>query len=210
VSTQVLLMEDDALTRSAIATALEAKGYVIVSQVINVSQAIAAISAHDLDVVVLDLDVGIGPTGLDLAEVLSRRLPNIGIVLLTSSVDPRLIRASLPQIPANAIYVVKQDVADMKILTDAIESAIDNARGLTKSKNQYVDQIPLTDVQMETLRLVAQGLSNSQIAKQRFVTEKAVEYTINKIAAALEITPNSTANQRVHIARMYFHLRGQG
>jgi DNA-binding NarL/FixJ family response regulator len=210
MSTRVLLMEDDALTRSAIASALEAKGYEISAQASNVAQAIEAISTNEIDVVVLDLDVGVGPTGMDLADVLARRLPNLAIVLLTSSVDPRLIRASLPEIPSNAIYVVKQDVADMSVLTNAIEDAIKTSQDTSRKLNQYIDQIPLTDVQMETLRLVAQGLTNAEIAKQRFVTEKAVEYTISKIATALNIETTTSSNQRVHIARMYFRLRGQG
>ena len=204
-------MEDDSLTRSAIATALMANGYEIVAQVSNVTQALEIISNTDVDVAVLDLDVGVGPTGLDLADFLARRMPNLATVILTSSVDPRLIRSSLPPIPPNSVYVIKQDVSDMSIITGAIEAAmastIDSSH---RASNHLIDQIPLSDVQMETLRLVAQGLSNSEIAKQRFVTEKTVEYTINKIASSLGIESTASANQRVHIARMYFRLRGQG
>lgn len=207
---RIVIMEDDALTRTAIASALSAQGYEVLAQANNVAQAIEAISNNQVDVAVLDLDVGLGPTGLDLADLLARRLPQLGIVILTSSVDPRLVRASLPVIPASAVYVVKQDITDMNALVEAIETASEKAlTGQANTSSTFLDQVPLTDVQMETLRLVAQGMTNSEIAKQRFVTEKAVEYTINKIAAALEIEPTSSANQRVHIARMYFRLRGQ-
>ena len=68
----------------------------------------------------------------------------------------------------------------------------------------------MTDIQVETLRMVAQGHTNSEIAKQRFVTEKAVEQTIAKIAKALDIPAATNQNQRVHIARVYFRLTGQG
>lgn len=207
---RIVIMEDDALTRTTIASALSAQGYEVLAQANNVAQAIEAISNNQVDVAVLDLDVGLGPTGLDLADLLARRLPQLGIVILTSSVDPRLVRASLPLIPASAVYVVKQDITDMNALVEAIETASEKAlTGQANTSSKYLDQVPLTDVQMETLRLVAQGMTNSEIARQRFVTEKAVEYTINKIAAALEIEPTSSANQRVHIARMYFRLRGQ-
>lgn len=207
---RIVIMEDDALTRTAIACALSGQGYEVISQATNVAQAVEAISSNQIDVAVLDLDVGLGPTGLDLADLLARRLPQLGIVILTSSVDPRLVRASLPEIPASAVYVIKQDITDMNALISAIESASDKAlTGVSNTTSSYLDQVPLTDVQMETLRLVAQGMTNSEIAKQRFVTEKAVEYTINKIASLLDIEPTSSANQRVHIARMYFRLRGQ-
>jgi DNA-binding NarL/FixJ family response regulator len=207
---RIVIMEDDALTRTAIASALSAQGYEVIAEANNVAQAIEAISNNQVDVAVLDLDVGLGPTGLDLADLLARRLPQLGIVILTSSVDPRLVRASLPEIPTSAVYVIKQDITDMNALIAAIETASEKAlTGQANTSNTYLDQVPLTDVQMETLRLVAQGMTNSEIAKQRFVTEKAVEYTVNKIATALEIEPTSSANQRVHIARMYFRLRGQ-
>jgi DNA-binding NarL/FixJ family response regulator len=207
---RIVIMEDDALTRTAIASALSAQGYEVIAEANNVAQAIEAISNNQVDVAVLDLDVGLGPTGLDLADLLARRLPQLGIVILTSSVDPRLVRASLPEIPTSAVYVIKQDITDMNALIAAIETASEKAlTGQANTSSTYLDQVPLTDVQMETLRLVAQGMTNSEIAKQRFVTEKAVEYTVNKIATALEIEPTSSANQRVHIARMYFRLRGQ-
>ena len=61
-----------------------------------------------------------------------------------------------------------------------------------------------------TLRMVAQGHTNGEIAKQRFVSEKAVEQTIAKIAKALDIPAATNQNQRVHIARVFFRLTGQG
>ena len=67
----------------------------------------------------------------------------------------------------------------------------------------------LTQVQIETLRMVAQGLSNVEIAHQRFVSEKAVEQTISKIAKALGIPVATNQNQRVHSARIFFRLAGQ-
>jgi DNA-binding NarL/FixJ family response regulator len=66
----------------------------------------------------------------------------------------------------------------------------------------------LTDVQIETLKLVAEGLSNSEIAIQRSVSQKSIEQTIARVAKALGITPDSKSNQRVHIARVYFRSIG--
>ena len=68
----------------------------------------------------------------------------------------------------------------------------------------------MTDIQVETLRMVAQGHTNSEIAKLRFVAEKTVEQTIAKIAKALDIPAATNQNQREHIARVYFRLTGQG
>lgn len=211
MSQRVLLMEDDALTQISLASALRAEGFDVVAHVANVSEAIPVIAESDVDIAILDIDVGQGPTGLDLADMLQRRSPLTGIVILTSSTDPRLVRASLPPVPSHAVYLVKGAVTDISILVSAIHHAHDLAHGAADAEElNKANELTLTDVQMDTLRLVAQGLSNSEIARQRFVSEKAVEYTISKIAQALDIQQTSTINQRVHIARMYFRLRGQG
>lgn len=208
---RVALVEDDGFTRASLSAALGSIDIDVVSSSSNASDALEAISSQTIDAVVLDIDLGSGPTGLDLADILSKRHPDIGIVLLTSSADPRLVRASLPGVPSKAVYLVKSSMTDISTLTDAIHEACENSRGgNTGHQSSEFDQLVLTDIQIETLRYVAEGLSNHEIAKQRFVSEKAVEQTISKIAKLLGIEQTSSTNQRVHIARMYFRLRGQG
>lgn len=204
---QVLLLEDDSFARAALQTSLTALGFQVIESTGQVNVAIQAANNGQVDVAVLDLDLGAGPTGLDLANWLERRHPNIGIVILTSTSDPRLIRESLPQVPEYAVYLVKGNVDSMDHITTAINQAQENALSGQRDE-RTLERLTLTDIQVETLRLVAEGHSNSEIAKLRVVTEKAVEQTISKIAKALGITATSTNNQRVHIARMYFRLRG--
>ena len=75
----------------------------------------------------------------------------------------------------------------------------------------YSSDFPLlTHLQRHTLQLVSEGFSNLEISKQHEVSEKAVEQTIAKIAKALDIPAATNQNQRVHIARVYFRLTGQG
>ena len=211
MATKVVLVEDESFTLAAVTAALTAAGIEIVASIGSASEAITAIRMLDPDVAVLDIDLGAGPTGLDLADALSRQKPLLGIVLLTSAIDPRLVRASLPDVPENAVYLVKSAVTDISALTEAIDQAKNRAlQGTVDLDKSSIDGVSLTDVQMETLRLVAQGHSNSEIARQRFVTEKTVEQTISKIARSLGIKQTSSSNQRVHIARMYFRMRGQG
>jgi DNA-binding NarL/FixJ family response regulator len=66
----------------------------------------------------------------------------------------------------------------------------------------------LTDVQIETLRLVAQGLSNSEIARVRFVSEKSVEQIVARIAQQLRISPERGRNLRVILTSEYFKWAG--
>ena len=66
----------------------------------------------------------------------------------------------------------------------------------------------LSDGQVETLRLIAEGYSNSEIAKMRFVSEKTVESTITKIVRELGLQTISGRNPRMQMARAYFRARG--
>jgi len=136
-------------------------------------------------------------------------------VMLTTYSDPRLLRANLPDIPAGTEYLIKSNVGEIRIVSEAIQRAISNASSPKVKSRQPRHDIPrdiqgMTDIQIETLRMVAQGHTNSEIAKQRFVSEKAVEQTIAKIAKGLDIPAATNQNQRVHIARVYFRLTGQG
>ena len=200
----VLLVEDDNLVRAALAAGLAHHGY----EVTAVGDARAAMSAFmdaPPDVAVLDLHLGAGPTGLDLAVGMRERAPGVGLVLLTSFTDPRLLRTSLDTLPAGMLYLVKQSVDDLALLATAIDSAPASAQSPAAS----APRSPLTAAQADTLRLLAAGLSNSEIARVRVVTEATVEKTIARTAQALGIAYEEGVNQRVALARAYFRLIGR-
>ncbi|MEK9578408.1 MAG: LuxR C-terminal-related transcriptional regulator, partial [Aquiluna sp.] len=61
----------------------------------------------------------------------------------------------------------------------------------------------LTDRQIQTLALLAEGLSNKEIARKRGITEQSVAISINRISKALGVSQHLDRNQRVHLARVY-------
>jgi DNA-binding NarL/FixJ family response regulator len=204
---RALVVEDDPFTRISVVAALQHYGYQVVVDVSSPSQAVLRAKTARPDVAVLDLHLGAGATGLDVAQALRRMNPRIGIVLLTSFEDPRLLSSGLPAVPRGTIYLTKQSVTKMSQLKSAISDSL-----VFDSQLARIPLNPafgsLTDVQIETLKLVAEGLSNSEIAIQRSVSEKSIEQTIARVAKALGITPDSKSNQRVHIARVYFRSIG--
>lgn len=198
------LLEDESLTRLTLATALKSLGHEVVVAEGDAARFLAKAKTGKLDAVLLDLHLGSGPTGLDVARELSKTNPEVGIVFLTSFEDPRLLNPKLGELPEGSAYLIKGEIAEIGILNDAISSAIAKTGKIPGFGNLGL----LSDTQVETLKLVAQGLSNAEIAKQRFITEKSVEITISRIAKALGITQEPTKNQRVHIAKVYFRSRG--
>ena len=212
---RLLVVEDDAFTRISIVGVLISSGIEVVDAVGTSAEAVTSFENNHPNVVMLDLDLGYGPTGLDLARAFRIRNPNVGLVMLTSYSDPRLLRKNLPEIPPGTEYLVKSNVGEIKIVSEAIKQAITNGAVSNIKSRRPRNDVPreiegMTDIQVETLRMVAQGHTNSEIAKLRFVAEKTVEQTIAKIAKALDIPAATNQNQRVHIARVYFRLTGQG
>lgn len=215
VHPRLLVIEDDDFTRTSIVGALTGQGMDIVDAVGTSAAAIASFEKHSPNAVLLDLDLGYGPTGLDLARAFRLRNPNVGLLMLTSYADPRLLRSNLPAIPPGTQYLVKNNITEISIVARAVDAAIAYGQKSQSKLLQPRSDIPreiqgMTDIQIETLRMVAQGHTNIEIAKQRYVSEKAVEQTIAKIAKALDIPAAINQNQRVHIARVYFRLTGHG
>lgn len=200
------MVEDDEFTRFTLVATLKSKNFKVVAEAKNAGEAMAKARDFKPDVALLDLDLGTGPTGVDLSVALRRNYPKMGIVFLTSYKDPRLLRSSLPELPIGSIFLVKQEINNQDILELKIKEAFmfqeNNATESPKIESEF------TDSQIETLKLLAQGLSNAEIAKRRFVTEKAIEVTIARLAKKFEIPYDTASNQRVVLAKKVFNLMG--
>lgn len=210
--TRVLVVEDDSFMRSMIISALQMQDMDVVAESQSAAFAMKAASTIRPDVAILDLNLGTGPTGIDLAIALRKVLPKLGIVLLTSYEDPRLHRPNLPQLPAGSVYLKKGNVSNVEILMNAVikSRAYEVKRGkiVDTPDSQASGLSQFTDIQIETMRLVAQGLSNAQIASLRNVSEKSVEQTISRLANMFDIKTNKEKNQRVQITNFYHQLSG--
>jgi DNA-binding NarL/FixJ family response regulator len=203
----VLVLEDDAFTRLSIVSALRHSGITVVTESGVAGEAVIDAERTLPHVAVLDLHLGKGPTGIDVARSLRRNNPRIGIVMLTSYDDPRLLDTSLPALPAGTQYVTKKSVTDVGVLVDAINASL-SATAVRPSRVDENSLAALTDVQVEILAMIAEGASNQEIAKRRFTSEKSVEATIARIARTLKISKDATSNQRVQLTLAYLRARG--
>jgi len=206
-----LVVEDDAFTRVTLAESLRAQGVDVVLATEAASEALEVARARPVHAAFLDLHLGAGPTGIDLALALRRMHPRIGLVLLTTFDDPRLLSSTLPDAPSGTQYVTKRSITGVDRLIAALRDAIEAASGRVNTDAAAAVDGPmqgLTDTQVETLRLVAKGHSNAEIARRRSVTEGSVEATITRLARALGVEPAASRNQRVHMAQVYFRSLG--
>lgn len=206
---RVLIVEDDSFTRSLLVATVTGLGHVVVGDCANAADAMRAAASETPDVALLDLDLGAGPTGADLGHALRRALPAIGIVLLTSYEEPRLMGTRL-RIPDDAVYLVKQAVSQPTEIDRALRLAREPRAHTSASGGVSVDSRAqgLSDGQIEIMRLVASGLTNAEIARRRYMSEHAVGKAVARLVTQLHLDYGDGDNPRVLITQAYFAMTG--
>ncbi|MGI9187666.1 MAG: response regulator, partial [Gaiellales bacterium] len=121
---RVLVVEDNAFTRTTLCGALRDAGVDVVGDTGSAADAIRLARTLLPEAALLDLDLGDGPNGADVAVELRTLAPDIGIVILTSYEDPRLTGRNLDHLPSNLVYLVKGNLDDSRTLSTAIADSI--------------------------------------------------------------------------------------
>lgn len=198
-----MVVDDDGFLRALIGSVVANLGFDPVQEA--ATAAVAVKLAHEIQpqVAILDLDLGEGPTGIDLAHGLRRFIPGLAIVMLTSYSDPRHAGLSRP-LPPGVAYVVKSAAST----TAAISAAIDQALSGTSMPRPGKGRGEFSAGQWETFRLVAAGYSNPEIARRRHLTDDAVNKSVSRLISALGLEVTKEENVRVLIAREYFRMTG--
>lgn len=209
VSARVLVVDDHPFALGTLTAALAGRG-VDVRSTSTARDALALAIEARPSVALLDLDLGAGPTGIDLAHALRKALPAIGICILTSFRDPRLAGLGLPALPIGSMYLCKADFSNIDGLISSI-SMLEHAPLTRRAALQGAGgpTIALTDLQVEVLLLVGEGATTAQIAELRGVSASAIEQTIARICERLDIPKNASGNQRVQLVQALNRLRGQ-
>lgn len=203
---QVLIVEDDQFTRTMLSSALAAVGIAAVGSTDNAKEAIELVNHLNPDVVLLDLDLGPGANGLDIAIKLRELKPNLGIVFLTSFSDPRFVTENPVQMPVGARYIQKHEIADLKQLQIMILQA--KYKPLLNQPKRAAAVVELTDKQLTILKLVASGLTTAEIAAELKLSERAVEKTLTKLQDQLGIAKSNKFNPRVLLTRAFLQISG--
>jgi DNA-binding NarL/FixJ family response regulator len=205
----IVVVENESLLRDLIARSLEASGFMVTTAA-NAADAKRAFLAVDPDACVVDIELGPGPTGFDFADYLARESPDVGVVFLTNLPDARFADRDPKSIRQNSAYLRKSQLVDSTELVNALDAVLKEQNVSDFRHDQNIDR-PLSKLsrrQLSVLRLVSQGMSNSQIAETRGTTVRAVEGMISRILVALEIDPNAQGNARVEAAKSFLTATG--
>lgn len=206
---RILVVENEPLLRDLIGQVLLARGF-LVSTVGDVSTALRAVDQLDPDALVLDIDLGVGANGFDLADVLQRNQSTAAIVFLTNLPDPRFIGRDKGAIPKGSAYLSKAMLANSGHLVNALEGVLHETASV-RYRHDLDSTRPLSYLsrsQIAVLGLVASGHTNYQIAALRGTTVRAVEGLISRTFEALNISVLGESNARVQAAAKYLRSVG--
>ena len=197
---RLIIVDDEPIIRSLLAHRLAEVGFETHSAK-DALEAKRMFEKVDPDAMVVDLDLGDGPSGTDLIAALSAKNPAVGFVLLTNYTPTPAEMKSAPHIA----YLSQREVESIELVVDALNTVMRDNDPRTELFTVQDDSplAKLTTKQLEVLRLVAKGLSNAEIAKRRELGVRAVEQTVHRIYQALDIGDDETMSPRVLAARIY-------
>lgn len=206
----ILVVEDEPLLRELIKSALQSDGYEVAAAA-SASEARRIFDEIDPDGIVMDVDLGAGPSGFELAEALLEESNGAALIFLTNMPDPRFAGYAPQDLPPGIAYLHKRTIVEVETLLETVNATL---RGAVEASMRH-DLNPdrplggLTARQVDVLRLVALGRSNAHIAASRDITPKAVEGSIARIFATLGLGDSADGNTRVILAREFFKSAGQ-
>ena len=198
---KVYIFGEDGFTNNTLVSSLSMLGFIVIGENDNDSVASKMIFNHQPDVVVMHLDHE-RIKALELAQDVRKNFPDMGIVFISKSVDLRLLGVTKKSLPLGESVVQISKHRDL----DFLKSKIVESVAITKNQTELKRYLGFTDAQIETIRLMAAGNANSEIAKMRYVSEKSVEQMLARIALMLEIPFDHKYNSRVRILNSYYEL----
>jgi DNA-binding NarL/FixJ family response regulator len=218
----VVFAEDDYLVREGTAALLaEVEDLEIVATVVDLDTLLGAVEKHRPDVVLTDIRMP--PThsteGIDAAKRIRAEHPETGVVVLSQFVEDEYAYDLLKDGAEGLGYLLKERVADVGEVVRALREVANGGsvldpkvvEGLVARKDRLASSplAQLTDREREVLDQMAQGRNNAAIAKELFLTERAVEKHINSLFHKLGLSEEPNVHRRV-MAVLTFLREGGG
>jgi DNA-binding NarL/FixJ family response regulator len=208
----VIVIDDDPFTRTMLRSTLSELNYDVIGDAGTATDAVRLAYEPHVRFAVIDLDLGEGPSGIDVAHAMRKVRPELGVVMVSTYEEPRLLGGKQVPLPQGSIYLVKKSILDSDTLRKALELSVDpmmRSGALVISPQAGRSTLAkLTDLQLDIMRMVASGDSNAEIARKRSITTPSVEKAIARITKQLGLEASPERNQRVLIAQTYHQFTG--
>lgn len=204
---QVVIADDSVLLREGLARLLSEAGVEVVGLAGDNEGLLAGVRAHKPDLAIIDIRMP--PTytheGAQAAIRLREEFPEMGILLLSQSIESRFALELARSSPRRFGYLLKDRLIDVATLVDAVERVCGGGTVLDPEVVAHFlgrqgarDRVSgLTEREREVLGLMAEGRSNKAVARSIVVNERTVETYVASIFSKLELPPEPDDHRRV-------------
>jgi len=203
---RVVVAEDDALLREGIASLLQNAGHDVVGRAADAEALLLKVRSYTPDVAIVDVRMppGRGDDGLLAAAEIRRSHPTVSVLVLSQHVEPAYMLELVGDNAAGVGYLLKDRVRDVAEFVDAVERVAAGGTafdpGVVSSlvsgrRRSVLDE--LSDRERTVLSLIAEGRSNRAIAKQLFLSPRAIERDVQAIFQKLGLVETEDDNRRV-------------
>ena len=179
-SRRALILDDDPMVGVLLKDLVASFGFTT-RRARTVSEARKMLTSLDPDVVLVDIDLGHGPSGLDFARILGKSHPDVGIVFLSRFSEADSGVHSIKGIPDNVAYLSKLELYDTAVVRDTIEECLRPSLEIRSFSQVKLEMSGLTQAQYDLVVNVAAGLSPSDIAQARDRSVRSIELMMNRI-----------------------------
>ena len=211
---RVVIAEDAAVLREGLARLLSDRGHEICATVADAETLRAAVAEHRPDAVIADIRMPPTHTddGLRAAVDIKRDFPATGVLLFSQYIETRYTARLLESGAGGVGYLLKDRVGNVAEFVSALERV---AAGGTALDPEVISQLlrrpdagvaSLTAREREVLGLMAEGRSNSGIARKLTLSEGVVEKHIASIFGKLSLEPEGADNRRVLAVLRYLKM----
>jgi DNA-binding NarL/FixJ family response regulator len=203
---RIVVADDDVLLREGLASLLDASGFAVVGQAADAVQLLGLVREHVPDLAIVDIRMPPTHTaeGLQAALTIRSELPEVSILLLSAYVEVEPAMELLSG-GAGVGYMLKSRVTDVDEFTDTV---VRLARGavfvdpllvheLVSARRRDDPLAVLSPREKQVLALMAEGRSNTGIARQLWVTEGTVEKHVHSILTKLDLPDTDEDHRRV-------------
>jgi two-component system response regulator DesR len=194
--TTVVLADDEVLLRSALASLLPLEGDIrVLAEAADGAEATRATLAHRPDVLVIDLEMP-GVDGLAAVAEIRRTIPDQVVLMLTRHARPGVLRSALKL----GVQGFAGKAAEPAHIASVIAALHAGRRWIDQdvSAAAIVDDCPLTDREIEVLRVTRDGYSVAEIATRLHLAQGTVR---NYLSSAMQKTQTHTRHEAARYAR---------
>lgn len=191
-SIRILITDDHAVVRSGLSKFLMVhRDLELVGEASDGSEAVQLVALYQPDVVLMDLMMP-GTDGITATREIKQKYPKVKVIALTSFAEQAMVQGALQ---AGAVGYLQKNVSATE-LANAIRSAHAGRMTLSPEATQILAQSvtqpqhasdQLTDREYEVLKLLVDGLNNSEIANKLFVSLGTVKFHVSNIFQKLNV-----------------------